>query len=1650
MLRWYLGASGSAAGALSMASYMTAEQRAAAHERLAQYYAGEAVPDPLSRLETLAQDVADGRRQYPAALDELLQDAVTARPAGVDLDTTERQLRTDLTDAIARARLRNGSPTVSGRRLDMDPALMARLGIDPRRSLELQEIAHLLNGLRADGERIQGKQVHAPMRPLTEVFGLNGRELPSPEAIGNILDGRRADGQAPQDKDGIALSDAAIAGARKRFLAAYGVQPGQEATEEQLETIRQGLTANGLAPVEHTTTRALNATRAPIGYADMIWSPDKSVSVAWALAETQAERSAIEQAHNEAVAGAMAYVEHTLGVVRLGRDGAKGTERGTTAWLEFKHYTSRPTLEFKRTDKHGEEYTEFQQIATKTSDMQLHTHAPILNLVLTPSGKAGSIDFDRLDGRTKEFGGVYNAILSTKLQALGANVELDPETGVARLADIPRALSEQFSRRTSDSHAAAREAAKEAGIDWDALTPAGQRIFLQKGVELSRNRKELGDGPADFTRWKRETEATGYRHQFVLGRTIAPELTLDQRRSRAYETALDFVEQAFTEKAVINGLTLREAAARSLVETGTHDPLADINAITQAFRQRGVRQDGETVRLVWGQDVPTRGKERVSVTTEKHLAAEAFISTAARQFAHDHTAALAPETVDRAVQTFLAKHPEIKTEDPQWRAQRPIIGDLTDGRRLGLVIGVAGAGKSTIAAPVVDAMHAEGRQVFGVANAWKHATVLADAGIPAERTASIAAFLKRVERSQYQLGPDSTVIVDEVSRVGQREMLGLLQAQQRRGFQLLMIGDPKQSQAIDAPVMQLLQDALGDQVPQILTSIRQRTDREREIAGLFREGKAGEAIALKREDGTAILAAGGRDNTIARVADLWRERMEARGSELGFTLTVSAPTNQDAQDIGRAIRQEAQRMGRVEADQYTVQAAGPRHLGDGTAPMPLALGDQVRVHNRLVVDRHGFASNGDTLTVREATAEGMRATNERGQEAVLAWSQFRQKDGPVRLSYGYASTIDASQGSTSSEHIDALVSGSAATQRNKGYVAESRQRDTTWLIVSEAAERQQIMARVPRGAPLPVLRHDDIWQNAAANLSQEPTKSSATAFIERATSLFYGTTTALQTVMEPIERSHHARQAARAPQQPEQEIAQQTVRQRGPEPPAPAREMPHQSPQPPEGRWADMPDPVAAVESAPEWRGEQRTGTDMHPANDGPLPEPPTDRWGDTPAAAADHPPAGQPGSESSRRDRQAATPENISAADAQADFVAAMERIGLQIQGAPRVDGQKHPVAVEGNARGKKSGFYRFDGERGFGLNSKTGEKASWPIGRAGGAQPLSDAQREADRQARIERQQEQQARDQAGAAQARRIWDGAMPASPGHPYLFRKGIPPGDLRQGAPEQVAEFRKDDGRIVRVRIAGRLIIPLRDSEGELHNVQLISPDGGKLFLQGRKRGLMATIGPVTPADQPVIVAEGYATASSLRDTTALTAVAAIDAGNLLPVAEAIRRREPQRPIIFGADNDHRAKPGANGAAINVGAEKAQAAARAVGGIAVTPAFGPSDSGSDWNDYVAQHGRAATRAALEKALDGIALPPMPAPTVRPAQADAVRQRGPMPPMQREMTRFQRERIDQAVVRDLPEQQRRVSEQQQVPEQRMQPRQRQRRQGRHLSM
>ncbi|MGN6984036.1 LPD7 domain-containing protein [Neisseria sp. P0008.S010] len=171
--------------------------------------------------------------------------------------------------------------------------------------------------------------------------------------------------------------------------------------------------------------------------------------------------------------------------------------------------------------------------------------------------------------------------------------------------------------------------------------------------------------------------------------------------------------------------------------------------------------------------------------------------------------------------------------------------------------------------------------------------------------------------------------------------------------------------------------------------------------------------------------------------------------------------------------------------------------------------------------------------------------------------------------------------------------------------------------------------------------------------------------------------------------------------------------------------------------------------------------------------------------------------------------------------------------------------------------------------------------------------------------REAEQRARDEAAArelADTRRqaakkaygIWKNAdKTVDLNHAYLQRKGIAEAELVRGIRQNEYQGQR------------QLVIPLYQG-GELVSVQTINEAGGKHFLKGgEKSGSYAVLGNLErEAHKGIVLAEGFATAASIRKATGAPVVIAFDSGNMIRIAENMASRlSAEQRVVFAADND---------------------------------------------------------------------------------------------------------------------------------------------------
>jgi hypothetical protein len=1145
MLTYRTGAAGAPSAARSMSEHLLQQTLPPEMAAMADYYEQGTTPPTCAEAAASRYAGRPGTALEDATLDEVLTQEidrlrdVAAKPdvelalqaaaslvaaklvspetALAWLSKHELDVTTDALDAAAlrASGERDYSSAVASPRRDMNPALAERLGIVPGRALTPGEIAYLLNGQRADGKEIEGKKKQTATQSLRTLFGFARDRLPTVAELEHVLAGCRIDGTS--------LPAAEAERAVHRFLTTFGVKD-KTLDETQRAHLLAGLSADG-APLSQRAYQArLDTAKARIGYVDLTFSAPKSVSIAWAFAPTEAERAIIRGAHRDAVDAVMREIERQIGRARKGQGGRDGSEPGAIGWVSFDHYAARPTVAVVRDRPDGGQETELYTLkdsgARVPGDMQLHTHTAVFNVVLTESGHVGGLDLARLEGRIKEWGALYQAYLVTNLRAYGVDMALDRRTEMARLMDVPERVREHFSKRTLSGTAAARAYAAAQGLDWDSLDADRKVGLLKSSVQAPREAKS--DDISDLTAWTKMAAEIGYHHKSVLRPDEATPLAdLEERLNIAYQAAMPVLDKQLQRRAVIDGADIRVAAAKGLIASGVRSA-EDVDQITQAFRTRGVHQNGDTTALIWGKVYGEDRRERVAVTTALHAREETSLIERAKAAAADQSAALTSTTIDAAIKAL----PDLDFTSEHGLAQRAIIDRLGQGGRLGVAIGVAGAGKSTLLKPLVRAWREDGRTVHGIALAWRQSDDLGDAGIPATHTRAVESFLRGAARGILALDKSNVVVVDEVGLLGTRQLNEILKLQEEKGFQLIALGDPKQMQAVEAgPVIGLLQRALGSgAVPELGHSVRQQSELERETVLMFRNSQTADAIARKHADGTLRIVPGGYDEAITHIVDLWQERRMTNAERRNFTLTISAPTNADAHAISLAIRARRQALGEIGEDRITVPACDAGSEETRTFDLALAVGDKVRLFRRTNAQfdaarpvGSNIGRNGTVLEIRGIDENGLVLRAPSGKQGLVPWDRLKAPGSErILLDYGEALTTNTAQGSTVSEHIHAMPAGSTLVSAFGAYTSGSRHRDKSFIVTSEGAERVEVAGRRPLGDARKI-EEADLIANIVRNLSRQPVKEASLDLLERARDVRRGAVRAFQAGVQPFE-----------------------------------------------------------------------------------------------------------------------------------------------------------------------------------------------------------------------------------------------------------------------------------------------------------------------------------------------------------------------------------------------------------------------------------------------------------------------------------------------------------------------------------------------------
>ncbi|MCB8878392.1 Ti-type conjugative transfer relaxase TraA [Acidisoma silvae] len=362
--------------------------------------------------------------------------------------------------------------------------------------------------------------------------------------------------------------------------------------------------------------------------------------------------------------------------------------------------------------------------------------------------------------------------------------------------------------------------------------------------------------------------------------------------------------------------------------------------------------------------------------------------------------------------------------------QREAVKHVAGPERIAAVVGLAGAGKSTMLAAAKDAWErgdGSGR-VFGAALAGKAAEGLEQSsGIPSRTLASWELSWQR----DFDLPQKGDVfVIDEAGMVSSAQLARFVEAVDRAGAKLVLVGDPEQLQPINAgAAFRAIAERIG--FVELGAIRRQTEDWQRKASVDFGRSRVADGLAAYADHGAVKFGTDGDRARSAIVDDV----MADMAAHPDSSRIVLAHRRVDVRELNDAIRGARKEQGALAEEAPFATINGARQFAAG--------------------DRLVFLENNRTLGVKN----GMLGAVERAEAGVL---QVRMDaDGGKRgrlvevrqetyqaVDHGYATTIHKSQGAT----VDrAFVLASESMDKHLAYVSMTRHRTAVALY----ADRQQ-------------------------------------------------------------------------------------------------------------------------------------------------------------------------------------------------------------------------------------------------------------------------------------------------------------------------------------------------------------------------------------------------------------------------------------------------------------------------------------------------------------------------------------------------------------------------------------------------------------------
>lgn len=564
----------------------------------------------------------------------------------------------------------------------------------------------------------------------------------------------------------------------------------------------------------------------------------------------------------------------------------------------------------------------YRHTTNRALEPQLHEHVVIANIAAAPNGAIRAVDARGLFAHATPAGYLPAAQLRHDLRQAG--VRWGPaHKGLADIEGIDRDQIMAMSSRRQD----VLSLSEELGY----LTPQARQtaaLATRPGKDTSVDRGEL------FARWQTMLDDLGIDPARVNDLTSHdPTVPLwSQADTEALHRHLSSHRGVTEQTAIFDRRDVIEAVATYAVDrlpAADIVDLADHWLTTDAAIELEIGDGARRETIGTGAAQVSIAPDERRYTTPEMLAIETRVIELHQRGIRTGHALVDPATVEAAI----ANRPRVSGIELGADQADLVRALTTSGDQFQAAQGLAGAGKTTALSTAIDAWESAGYRVIGTAPFAEAARTLeAETGIESR---TLEALLQRVELAadpRRVLDPQTVVIVDEASTIGNRQLHRLYRAATETGASVRTIGDPQQHQSVEAGGLWAhLTTTFTDRTPTLATNRRQTGPDMAEVRLAlddYRDGLI--ATALDRLDD---------DNRII-VADTWDDLLDQ--------MTADWYLDHQRHRSGHATG--SQMIAERNADRHALNRRAQIWLRqDGTLTHPVRIGDDTFHHGDRVV-----------------------------------------------------------------------------------------------------------------------------------------------------------------------------------------------------------------------------------------------------------------------------------------------------------------------------------------------------------------------------------------------------------------------------------------------------------------------------------------------------------------------------------------------------------------------------------------------------------------------------------------------------------------------------------------------------------------------------